>query len=85
MSSKYSVGEQLDSRSLYERQKKYRADHSNLPAPIIVAVQLQSPENMGSVLRLADAADSVQVIFVSNSDASHSLKQIQRAARHADT
>ncbi len=84
MSSQILVGEQLDSKSLHERQKKYRAEHSYLPAPIIVAAQLQVPENIGSVLRLADAAGSRQVIFVSDDDITRMLKQIQRTARSTD-
>jgi tRNA G18 (ribose-2'-O)-methylase SpoU len=84
MSSRSSAGEQLDNQSLHERQKKFRAENNFLPAPIIIAAGLQVPENLGSVLRLADAAGSQQVIFVSDDDIARSLKQIQRTARNAD-
>lgn len=84
MSTKVPIGEQLDSRTLYARQKKYRTKHNYLAAPVIIAAGLQVPENLGSVLRLADAAGSQQVIFVSDDDITRSLKQIQRTARNAD-
>jgi len=83
MSSQFSVGEQLDSHLLYARQKKFHTEHRYQTAPIIIAAGLQVPENLGSVLRLADAAGSQQVIFISD-DITRSLKQIQRTARSAD-
>ncbi len=58
MSTKPFVGEQLDGQILYERQKRVRARQTYLPGPTIVAAGLQTPENVGSVLRLADAAES---------------------------
>ena len=79
------MGEQLDSQALYERQKMFRASQTVLPGPTIVAVGLQVPENMGSVLRLADAAGSQKVILIhDHEDNAASRKRIQRTARSCE-
>ncbi|MEP7200940.1 MAG: TrmH family RNA methyltransferase, partial [Chloroflexota bacterium] len=82
MSTSELVGEQLDGKVLYERQKQRRATHAITPAPTIVAIGLEVSENIGGVLRLADAAGSPRAIFVSA--AAHDVKRIRRAARHSD-
>ena len=85
MSMRVSVGEQLDSQALYERQKMLRASETVVPGPTAIAVGLQVPENMGSVLRLADAAGSQKVIFIhDHEDNATTLKRIQRTARNCD-
>lgn len=84
MTKKIPAGDQLNSKLLFERQKRFRAERTYSPAPAIIAVGLQVPENIGSVLRLADAAGSDEVIFVRDDDVTRSLKQIQRTARSAD-
>jgi len=83
MSTKLLVGQQLDGQILYERQKQVRASQTYLPGPLIVAAGLQTPENVGNVLRLADAAGSPRVFFV-NEDAPQQRNRIQRTARHCD-
>lgn len=84
MSIKLLVGEQLDSQALYERQKTLRARQTYLPGPTIVAAGLQVPENIGSVLRLADAAGSQRVIFTNNADTAHQQRRIHRTARNCE-
>lgn len=76
------VGEQLDSQILYERQKELRASGTIVPGPAIVAMGLQVPENLGMVLRLADAEGATRVVFV-NEDAPAQTK-IHKTARNAD-
>ena len=78
-----SAGEQLDSGILYERQKKLRDSLHYFPAPIIVADGLQIPENIGGVLRLADAGGSKDVIFINNPE-DQCLNRIRRTARNCD-
>lgn len=84
MNTQASVGEQVDSQLLYERQKSC-AKVKHLPGPSVVAVGLQAPENIGSVLRIADAVGSQRVIFIndSNTDA-YPLKRIQWTARSTE-
>ena len=66
---------------LHERQQRVRALH--LPAaPAIVTVGLSTPENLGSVLRVADAAASSEVLIV---DApAPALAKMHRVARSTD-
>ncbi len=84
MNPKLLVGEQLDSQTLYERQKALRASQTHKPAPAIIAAGLEIPENIGSTLRLADAAGSQRVIFVNDGDTSHNRKRIHRTARNCE-
>ena len=78
-----SAGEQLDDRTLYERQKQWLTCEDYDPAPTIVADGLQIPENIGSVLRLADASGSKNVIFINDSD-DQCLNRVRRTARNCD-
>jgi tRNA G18 (ribose-2'-O)-methylase SpoU len=78
-----AVGEQLDGRELYERQKKLRDSSWYSPAPVVIADCLQIPENIGSLLRLADAAGSEKVIFI-NAANEQNLGRIHRTARNCD-
>ena len=85
MSRQIGVGEQLDSQFLYEQQCKLRARGLFPPAPAVVAVGLQLVENVGSVLRLADAAGSRRVILVHDEQQDdYPLKRIHRTARNAE-
>lgn len=80
----YTSGVQLDGQLLYERQKEAHAYQQGfLPAPAIVAAPLHIPENIGSVLRLADAAGSRQVIFLGNTPID--TTRIQKTARNCDS
>ncbi len=84
MNTQVSVGEQLDSQLLYERQKTLRVSQADLPGPTIIAAGLQAPENMGSVLRLADAAGSRKVVFINSDGPAFSQARIHRTARNCD-
>lgn len=77
------VGEQLDGKELYERQKTLRASQKISPAPVIVAVRLKVSENIGAMLRLADAVGSPHVIFLNDHD--YNVRQVHRAARNAES
>jgi tRNA G18 (ribose-2'-O)-methylase SpoU len=76
-------GLQLDGQLLYERQQVLRAQGRFPPAPQIVAAQLQAPDNIGGVLRLADAAGSSRVVFVGATALDH--RRTLRAARSCDS
>ncbi|MBI3913821.1 MAG: TrmH family RNA methyltransferase [Chloroflexi bacterium] len=78
------IREQLGSPILYERQKAFRRKAGYLAGPPIIAVGLQAPENIGAVLRLADAAGSKRVIFVNCENTLQDRKRIQRTARNGD-
>lgn len=76
------AGEQLHSQVLYERQKERRESGATLPGPAVVAAGLRSPENIGMVLRLADAAGVSRVVFVN--DETPNLARIRKTARSTD-
>ncbi|NTW96999.1 MAG: TrmH family RNA methyltransferase [Oscillochloris sp.] len=78
-----TAGVQLDGQVLYERQKALRAHPRFPPAPQIVAVQLHAPDTIGSVLRLADAAGSSRVVFISTTDRDHT--RVGKTARSCDS
>jgi len=76
------AGRQIDSQCLYEQQSGLG---SHKPAPAIIADGIHTPENMGAVLRLAEAAGSRSVLFIEPEkfDAC-SPQKIRKAARGAE-
>ena len=77
-----TAGKQLDGQTLYERQKQLRAANHAGDGPIVIAVDLQASENIGSVLRLADAAGCAQVIFVGTKEIDH--PRMHKISRNAE-
>jgi tRNA G18 (ribose-2'-O)-methylase SpoU len=77
-----SAGKQLDGQVLYERQKASLAAKAHVPGPTIIAFNLQVNENMGGVLRLADAAGCRQVVFVGSP--AFDISRIHKAARNSE-
>jgi tRNA G18 (ribose-2'-O)-methylase SpoU len=77
------VGAQLDGQKLYEQQKDRRNSSCYFSAPLVVADSLQIPENIGSILRLADAAGSKEVIFI-NDPSDQSFNRIRRTSRNCE-
>lgn len=54
------AGSPVDSQTLYKQQQE-----KNKPnAPIIVAIDLQTPANVGAIYRLADATAVEKIIFI---------------------
>jgi len=76
-----NVGRQLEGKALYERQKIVRSSPNYLFGPTIVAENLRIPENMGSVLRLADAAGCRETIFLTDGHL-RDLSRVQKMARN---
>jgi tRNA G18 (ribose-2'-O)-methylase SpoU len=76
------AGRQTDSQQLFEQQRRSRSD---IAAPAIIADGIHTPENMGAVLRLAEAAGSPSVLFIEPEkfDAC-SPQKIHKAARGAE-
>lgn len=83
MQHNHNAGHQLDSQILYERQKQLRESRTIAPGPAVVAVGLRVPENLGMVLRLADAAGTSRVVFVNEQVPLQT--RIRKTARSADT
>lgn len=83
MSKSNGAGAQLDSQTLYARQKRFRETVIAAKGPAIVAAGLRVPENLGMVLRLADAAGATRVVFVNEQEPIQA--RIRKTARNADT
>lgn len=77
-----NAGKQLDSKTLFERQRAFREAGNFIPGPAIVALGLTVPENHGMVLRLADAAGAARVIFVN--EQAPVRARLRKTARNAD-
>ena len=72
-------GKQIKGQALYNLQQL----NKNLNGPTIICDGLQSPENLGSILRVADAAGSQNIILLdSGLDLSH--KKLSKLARSTD-
>ncbi len=79
-----AIGDQLDGQVLYENQKRIRSSQEYLFAPAVIATGLQMAENMGSVLRLADAAGCKHVTFLSDVESPY-LKKVKKTARSSES
>lgn len=72
-------GKQIKGQALYNQQQL----NKNLNGPTIICDGLQSPENLGSILRVADAAGSQKIILLdSGLDLNH--KKLSKLARSTD-
>ena len=81
----FKAGEQIDGQALYERQQKSNKERSSGVAPVIIATELRTPDNIALVLRVADAAHSEHVIFVTEKNQKIELdKKVQRLSRNTD-
>ena len=73
----------LASQQLYERQKLIRKQ-SSLAAPNIVCCDIRTPENIGAILRVADAVASRKVILLSDQGDSLEHKKIKKISRSSE-
>lgn len=72
-------GKQIKGQALYKRQQ----ENKNLNGPVIICDGLQSPENLGSILRVADAAGSQKIILL-DSGLELSNKKLSKLARSTE-
>lgn len=75
-------GEQLDGQLLYERQQAMRAAGQIAPGPAIIAAGLHNAENIGGVLRLADAAGCREAVFIGGSPLDQ--RRVHKASRSCE-
>lgn len=74
-----NAGHQIKGQSLYQRQQS----NKNTLGPVIICDGIQTPENLGAILRVADAAGSQRIILLdSNIDLKH--KKLSKLARSTD-
>ena len=81
----YKAGKQIDGQTLYERQQESIKLQRNVVAPVIIATGLRTPDNIASVLRIADAAYSNRIVFVTDeNDTVEFNNKIKRLSRSTD-
>ena len=74
-----STGTQLNGAQLYERQLK----NKNLNGPTIICDDIKTPENFGSILRVADAIGSHEIILL-DCDIDLKNKKLSSLSRKTD-
>lgn len=78
-----TVGKQLGTKALFQQQQQ-SLNRQVKPGPVIIADGLKSPENIGGLIRLADAMGSTKVLLVGDERIDMSGKKISRVARGTD-
>jgi len=73
------TGDQIRGQDLFLRQQK----NKNVNGPVIICDGIQTPENFGSILRVADATGS-QNIWLLDSDLDLKSKKLSKLARSVD-
>ncbi|MDH5423417.1 MAG: TrmH family RNA methyltransferase [Gammaproteobacteria bacterium] len=74
-----TAGSALHSPSLYQHQQST----SRPDAPLIIAVNLRTPANIGAIYRLADATAVTKIIFVQDNEADYKNHNIvKRTSRN---
>lgn len=76
-------GEQVSHDELISRHRSFVESSTSVNAPVIIVTGIRTPENMGSILRHADAAGCNKVIFI-ESENMETNKKMSRIARSAD-
>lgn len=81
----FNAGKQINSQVLYENQRSHSTGNTICEAPIIIAYGLRTPDNIASVLRVADAVFSTHIIFVTEKDQKFELdNKIKKISRNTD-
>lgn len=75
------IERQLEGFELYNKQKQIKQNLEN-NTPIIVADNLKTPENIGSILRLSEAVGCQKIIFI-NEESSTTIKYFNRIRKTA--
>lgn len=73
-----AAGHQLSSEELHARQQK---QSTNVPGPVVVAVGVADPFNIGSIFRICEAVACKEIIFVDSSDVG--AQKVKRMSRQA--
>ena len=77
------TGKQWGTSELFELQQASLNKQAK-PAPMIIADGLRTPENLGAVIRLADAMGSRRILLVNNEPHETMTRKISRISRGTD-
>jgi tRNA G18 (ribose-2'-O)-methylase SpoU len=72
-----NAGHQLSSEELHARQQQQFTD---IPGPVVIAVGVVDPFNIGSIFRICEAAGCKEIIFIDSTDIG--AQKVKRASRH---
>ena len=76
-------GQQLRGRALFERQKKQRS--INFVGPRLIAIGIHTPQNAGSLFRLADSVAARELLFVGSTDIlANNSRVLHKLARNTE-
>lgn len=78
-----SSGKQLSKDALHQRQKIFLDSSKPFAGPVVIGIDIHTPENIASILRISEAAGCKQCIFVADENQIITSK-ISRIARSAD-
>ena len=78
-----TAGKQLGTKALFQQQQQ-SLNRQAKPGPVIIADGLRTPENIGGLMRLADAMGSRRVVLVDDMRIDISGKKISRIARETE-
>ena len=70
---------QIKGQDLYQRQQSHKCSNG----PVIICDGLQTPDNLGSILRVADATGSKKIVLL-DSELDLANKKISKLARSTD-
>lgn len=76
-------GRQLSGSSLHQRQTLNKNIPHTVQAPVVICDGLQNPENLGSILRVADAIGCQKILLV-DCQINTTHKKISKLARSTD-
>ncbi len=82
MATKDKKDKVIAAQQLYERQKSIR-QQSSIHAPDIICCDIKTPENIGSIFRVADAAGSHKIILLNSRDDILEHKKIKKISRNS--
>lgn len=78
------MSKSLSSYNLFQKLK-YSEIYNNISRPIIIADDIRTPENMGSIIRLGANIGALKVIFISNKAGEFKNYKINKTASGAAT
>ncbi|HED32639.1 MAG TPA: TrmH family RNA methyltransferase [Gammaproteobacteria bacterium] len=75
-----NAGKQITGQTLFTQQQENTRTHTHRNAPVIICDGLQTPDNFGAILRIAEAAGSKKIILL-DSDLDLKNRKLSKIAR----
>jgi len=78
-----NAGKQITGQALFTQQQKNTRTSTDINGPVIICDGLQTPDNFGAILRIADAAGSKKIILL-DSDLDLKSRKLSKIARSTE-